>query len=182
MEPTSGTARGHDRRLTQLRGRALGYQRSTLSAPGRCRAPEGWAESVQTADLGDGVELFDTAADDLLGLTAHTRAGIRIVEADPDVPEDIDILDGPMRGPCRLVDRVDESLRQGLVLGTLEGNLAVAEHRCHVDLDPDTGAVTATIRTIWRPRSAYLLPGAARREERAFQRLGEKLVRALGGR
>ena len=180
MEPISDTVTGRDRRPAQLGGRALGYQRSTLSAPGRCRAPEGWAESVQTADLGDGVELFDTAADDLLGLTAHTRAGIRIVEADPDVPEDIDILDGPMRGPCRLVDRVDESLRQGLVLGTLEGNPAVAEHRCHVDLDPDTGAVTATVRTTWRPGSAYVLPGAGRREARAYRRMGQRLVRALG--
>lgn len=97
-----------------------------------------------------------------------------------EIPEDIDVLDGPMRGPCRLVDRTDESLRQGLVVGTLEGNPAVAEHRCRLDLDPHTGAVTATIRTFWRPRSDSILPGAERREVRAYRKMIERLVRALG--
>lgn len=130
--------------------------------------------------LGEGIELFDTSADDLLSLTAHDRAGMRTAPADPPLPSDLVVLDGPMRGPCRLVDRIDESLRQGLVVGTLEGNSAVAEHRCHLDLQPGTAEVTATVRTMWRPRTFYVLPGAAAREERAYERLGSRLLRALG--
>ena len=180
MEPISDTVTGRDRRPAQLGGRALGYQRSILAGPGRCHAPEGWAEISLTSRLGEGTALFDVTSDDLLGLDAHCRAGFRLVGADPGLPSDVDLLDGPMRGPCRVVDRTDESLRQGLVFGTLEGNPAVAEHRCHVDLDPDTGAVTATVRTTWRPGSAYVLPGAGRREARAYRRMGQRLVRALG--
>lgn len=175
--PETDTERGH--RLTRLNDRALGYQRSALVAPCPSRVPEGWRELTVRSVLGHGLEVFDAAADDLLDLDAHDRAGIRMAGADPELPADVDVLDGPMRGPCRFVDRTDESLRQGLVVGTLEGNPAVAEHRCHLAFDPLTGAVTVTIRTMWRPRSAYILPGAGRREVRAYRRMGERLVRAL---
>ncbi|EFV93474.1 hypothetical protein ES5_00662 [Dietzia cinnamea P4] len=161
-----------------LPGPALGYQRSALPAHG-C-APEGWREVVATAELGGGVAEFDALADDLLSLSAHRRSGLRITPTDRDSSVDVVILDGPMRGPCRLVDRIDESLRQGLVVGTLEGNTAVAEHRCHLDLDPDTSAVTATVRTVWRPRTFYVLPGATARETRAYGRMADRLLRALG--
>lgn len=180
MEPTPETVTERGHRLARLSGRALSYQRSALVVPGSCRAPDGWQEITVASELGRGLEVFDTAADDLLCLAAHSRAGIRMAGADPELPEDVDVLDGPLRGPCRLVDRTDESLRQGLVVGTLEGNPAVAEHRCRLDLDPDTGAVTATIRTTWRPRSGAVLPGAARREARAYRKMNERLVRALG--
>lgn len=133
------------------------------------------------AVVGEGAALFDALADELLGLAAHQRAGIRTAVADPRLATDLVVLDGPMRGPCRLVDRTDESLRQGFVVGTLEGNAAVAEHRCHLDLDPDTAEITATVRTTWRPRAYVVLPGASRREERAYARMGDRLVRALGG-
>lgn len=180
VEPNPETVTDRGRRLARLSGRALSYQRSSLVLPGPCRAPDGWQEITVASELGCGLEVFDTASDDLLGLAAHRRAGIRMAGADPEIPEDIDVLDGPMRGPCRLVDRTDESLRQGLVVGTLEGNPAVAEHRCRLDLDPNTGAVTATIRTLWRPRSDSILPGAERREVRAYRKMIERLVRALG--
>lgn len=168
------------RPLSLPTGRALSYQRSMLSPSGQCRLPDGWREISVTAPLGEGVATFDACADDLLTLAAHGRAGIRMVGVDDGLPADIDILDGPLRGHCRVVDRTDESLRQGLVVGTLEGHPAMAEHRCHIDLDPDTGAVTATVRTTWRPRSAHILPGAGSRERRAFRRMGARLVRALG--
>lgn len=180
MEPTPETAAERGPRLSQLSGRALGYQRSVLVTPGPCRVPDGWREARLTSALGHGLDVFDAVADDLLGLAAHSRAGVRITGSDPELPADVDVLDGPMRGPCRLVDVTDESLRQGFVVGTLEGNTAVAEHRCHLDFDPDAGAVTVTVRTTWRPRSAYILPGAGRREVRAYRRMGERLVRALG--
>lgn len=179
MEPNLETVTGAGRRRAQLSGRALGYQRSALLMAGPSRVPEGWQETRLASAVGHGVELFGTAADALLDLDAHRRAGIRVSGSDPDLPEDVTLLDGPMRGPCRFVDRIDESLRQGLVVGTLDGNPAVAEHRCHLDLDPDTGAVTATVRTAWRPGSAFLLPGAGRREARAYRRMGERLLRAL---
>ena len=176
--PETVTDRGH--RPARLGGRALSYQRSALLLPGPCRAPAGWREVTVVSELGRGLQVFDTASDDLMGLAAHHRAGIRMARADPELPEDVDVLDGPMRGPCRLVDRTDESLRQGLVVGTLEGNPAVAEHRCRLDLDPHTGAVTATVRTTWRPRADSVIPGAGRREVRAYRKMGERLVRALG--
>ena len=159
--------------------RALGYQRSQLAPPGTARLPEGWREVTVTSTLGTGVDLFGAVSDDLLELAAHVRAGIRMSETDPAYPGDVDFLDGPMRGPCRLVDRTDESLRQGLVVGTLEGNRTVAEHRCHVDLDPDTGEVTATARTAWRAGTYFILPGGARRESQAFRRMSERVLRAL---
>lgn len=181
VEPNPEVVTDHGRRVSLPSCQALGYQRSVLAQPGHSRLPEGWQDVTVTAPLGVGVDLFGAAADDLLGLAAHIRSGIRLTGPDPGPPGDIDFLDGPMRGPCRLVDWTDESLRQGLVVGTLEGNHAVAEHRCHIDLDPDTGAVTATVRTTWRPSSAYILPGGRQRESRAYRRMGERLVRALGG-
>ncbi len=180
VEPNLETATGGGRRRARLSGRALGYQRSALLMAGPSRVPDGWQETRLVSAVGHGVEVFGAAADALLDLDAHRRAGIRVAGPDPDLPEDVTLLDGPMRGPCRFVDRIDESLRQGLVLGTLDGNSAVAEHRCHLGLDPDTGAVTATVRTAWRPGSAFLLPGAGRREARAYRRMGERLLRALG--
>lgn len=183
VEPNPEVVTDHGRRVSLPSCRALGYQRSALAQHGYSRLPEGWQDVTVTALLGAGVDLFGVAADDLLGLAAHVRSGIRLTGPDSghSGDRDIDFLDGPMRGPCRLVDRMDESLRQGIVVGTLEGNHAVAEHRCHIDLDPDTGAVTATARTTWRPSSAYILPGGRQRESRAYRRMGERLVRALGG-
>ena len=169
--------RGRD--AQPLPGPALGYRRSDLHEHGR--PPGGWREVIAHAVLGEGVALFDGAADDLLSLTAHARAGIRTAPADPPLASDLVVLDGPMRGPCRLVDLIDESLRQGVVVGTLEGNTAVAEHRCHLDLHPWTGEVTVTVRTVWRPRTFSVLPGAAGREARAYERMGDRLVRTLGG-
>lgn len=164
-------------RPAPLPGPALGYPRALLQDDGR--TPEGWREVVATRDLGQGITRFDALADDLLSLAAHRRSGLRIVPAERDPSVDVVVLDGPLRGACRLVDRIDESLRQGLVVGTLEGNTAVAEHRCHLDLDPTAGAVTATVRTVWRPGTFYVLPGAATREARAHARMAERLLRAL---
>ena len=186
VESISGAVPEGDRRQgppldpppASLPGPALGYQRSSLPAHG-C-APEGWREAVATAGLGEGVAVFDALADDLMSLSAHRRSGLRITPTDRGPSVDVVVLDGPMRGPCRLVDRIDESLRQGLVVGTLEGNIAVAEHRCHLDLHPATSAVTATVRTVWRPRTFYVLPGATAREARAYDRMADRLLRALG--
>lgn len=169
----------HGRDAQPLPGPALGYRRSDLREHGR--PPRGWGEVVAYAALGEGVALFDVAANDLLGLAAHARAGIRTAPADPPLASDLVMLDGPMRGPCRLVELTDESLRQGLVVGTLEGNTAVAEHRCHLDLHPRTDEVTVTVRTVWRPRTFSVLAGAAGREARAYERMGDRLVRAFGG-
>lgn len=177
MNPDAATDPARRAKLPSCRG--LGYQRSVLAPSGTSGLPEGWREVTATAALGSGVDLFGAASDDLLALSAHVRSGIRMSQSDPACPGDIDFLDGPMRGPCRLVDRTDESLRQGLVVGTLEGNHTVAEHRCHVDLDPDTGEVTATARTVWRAGTDFILPGGTRRELQAFRRMSERVVRAL---
>lgn len=177
MELNPDTPARGGRGADPLPGPALGYRRTSLTD--RSCPPAGWREVVACAVLGEGLELFDATADDLLTLAAHIRSGVRIIDTDPARPADITLCDGPMRGPCRVVDRIDESLRQGVVVGTLEGNAAVAEHRCHLDLDPDTARVTVTSQTVWRPRSFYVLPGAADREARTFRRMGDRLARAL---
>lgn len=177
MEPNPEPILPGGRRAGPLPGPALGYQRTTLA--GRNCPPDGWREVVARTPLGEGLYLFDAAADDLLTFAAHTRAGVPIAGTDPAFPADITLGDGPMRGPCRVVRRIDESLTQGIVVGTLEGNHAVAEHRCHLDLDPDSTRITATARTVWRPRSFYVLPGAAHREARAYRRMCDRLLRAL---
>lgn len=180
MEPGTEHVTDGESALPRLGARALGYQRSVLLLPGGL--PAGWEEVRAVGVVGSGAEVFDAAAEELFSLSAHERAGTRMARADPEQPDDVVILEGPLRGPCRIVDRTDESLCQGLVVGTLEGSPAVAEHRCHVDLDPATGAVTVTVRTAWRPSRAYLLPGAGRREMRAYRKMGERLVRAVGVR
>lgn len=177
MESNPDTPGRGGRRVESLPGPALGYRRTSLAD--RSCPPDGWREVVACEVLGEGLDLFDSTADDLLTFAAHIRSGLRIIGTDPALPADVTLCDGPMRGPCRVVDRIDESLRQGVVVGTLEGNAAVAEHRCHLDLDPDTARVTATSHTVWRPRSFYVLPGAADREARAFRRMVDRVVRAL---
>lgn len=171
------TAPAGRRRVDPVRGPALGYQRSRLT--GHENLPDGWREVSASATLGEGVDLFDRVTDDLLDFSAHDRAGVGVVQTTRESPTDVMVTGGPMRGPCRLVDRIDESLRQGLVVGTLAGNRAVAEHRCHLDLDPRSGCVAVTVRTVFRPRDVSVLPGAAGREAAAHQRMVDRVVRAL---
>ena len=160
-----------------MRGTALGYPDAGVS--GRTSLPDGWCEASAEEVVGAGVAAFDAASDDLMSFALHRRAGVRVVTADPATWTDLDLLDGPMRGPCRLLRVIDESLRQGVVVGTLERNRAVAEHRCHLELDPDRGTVRATVRAVWRPRAGTVLPGAAERERWSYRNLVDRLVREL---
>lgn len=184
VESNYGARRSGGRRVETDRATGLSYDLSETG--GYEHPPRGWRAVTSIAVVGTGAEVCDELAEELLDFTVHRRAGVRVVKIGADGPDDqgtaVDALwlDGPMRGPCRRLGRTDESLRQGLVVGTLEGNRVVAEHRCLLEVDPVTEAVEATVRTFWRPATGRLLPGADVREARAFQRMADRVVWAFG--
>ncbi len=58
---------------------------------------------------------------------------------------------GVAAAPCRVVYVVDEPLRQGFAYGTLLGHPECGEESFVIEMDPDTGAVTARIIAFSRP-------------------------------
>lgn len=158
-------------------GAALAYPRAGVS--GRAGPPVGWEAASAGLGLSGDARAFDRLAESLLSYDVHRYAGVRVEAADPAAPTVLEVLDGPLRGPCRLLAVTDESLVQGLVVGTLEGNRAVAEHRCHLRFDPAAGWIAVAVRTVWCPGSGYVLPGAVTREAWSHRRLVDAVGRAL---
>lgn len=159
-------------------GLALDYPRAGLSA--EPALPAGWLAADDVRVVGAGVTAFDRLAELLLDLEVHRRAGMACRPGDPAAPAVLEVREGPLRGPCRLVETIDESLAQGLVVGTGLGNRARAEHRCVLGFDPDSGSVTARSRTVWHPGADHVLPGATTRLDRAHRRLLARLGAELG--
>lgn len=150
-------------------GPALNYQR-----PGGVGAslPEGWLAVRESRPVARGVEAFDRLSELLMSYRVFDLARMPVHERDGGVA----IGAGALAGPGRVVDRVDESLVQGLALGTVEGNGNCGELRVELCFDEDAAEVGATACLMWKGR-VHVLPGAGQREQARQRR---SLLRLLG--
>lgn len=158
------------RRLSGTTGAALNYPRlGGAGAP----LPAGWVSVRETQLVAYGVPAFDRLSEMLMSTRVFDLAGMPIRDTGHD---GVCFDGGLLSGPGRVVDRIDESLVQGLTLGTVEGNGNCGELRLELCFDEVAGQVDATVALVWKAR-VHVLPGAGRREQ---SRQRKNVLRLLG--
>lgn len=99
---------------------------------------------------------FDAAARDLLEWRMHSRAGLRVEASEIPLRQDTVVLMrwelGPLavKIPCRVLEVIDESRRQGFAYGTLPGHPEAGEERFILE-QLDDGHILFTITAYSRP-------------------------------
>lgn len=153
----------------------LNYQRRSVG--GRFCVPTSWCTVKETSAVGSSIADFDRLADRLMSLEVFAEGRMPLEES---AVGDHSFTTGPMSGPVTEVERIDESLVQGLVLGTALGNSHCGELRIELELDEDSETVTGTAEMSWQC-AAHLLPGAQRRESSRRRRALQRLLDAVRG-
>ncbi len=143
---------------------------ATLSPP----LPSGYHVIRIERVIGAGADAFGRAADALVQWDAHRGAGLSVwsSHARAVVGAVVVLRVGPGRAgflaPCRVVAVVDEPARHGFAYGTLRGHPERGEEAFIVELDQESGQVTARIVAFsaagrWYTRLGWFLPRLVQR-------------------
>jgi uncharacterized protein (UPF0548 family) len=115
--------------------------------------PAGYAHLTVSAQIGEGRQRFEQAADAVMHWGMQRGAGLSVRAS-----SEVAVLDavvvvrmmGFLRAPCRVVYVIDEPDVRGFAYGTLPGHPECGEERFAVRHDPITSAVFAEVSAFSR--------------------------------
>lgn len=163
---------------------AEGLTYAEVGATLAAELPAGYHHLDERRRLG-GREVFDAAADFVLGWGLQREAGLRVPTSAP-VAEGLDVRLrlGPLAVPVRVVRVVDERDRRGFVYGTLPGHPETGEEAFLVERDAD--GTWLRVRAFSRPARWYSRLGGPvtswmqRRYTERYLAAADSSVRASG--
>jgi uncharacterized protein (UPF0548 family) len=135
--------------------------------------------------IGEGVDVFERAANAVRTWEMHRAMGVGIQASAPEASPGVDVtvtLGGVIKAPCRIVWTVDEPRRKGWAYGTLPGHPECGEEAFIVDRTGD-GTVWLTITAFSRGAKWYARAGGAatRGLQHAYARRCGVVLRRLAG-
>ncbi|BBC32832.1 hypothetical protein SGFS_041260 [Streptomyces graminofaciens] len=162
-----------------------GYTYTDVGATREGRTPPGFHPLHVRTRLGEGVEVFQRAAQAVFTWEMHRAMGVGIrteaMEAAPGVDLTVS-LGGVIKAPCRVVWTLDDPRRKGWAYGTLPGHPECGEEAFVVDRTGD-GTVWLTVSAFSRPAKWYARAGGAatRGLQHAYARRCGVVLRRLSG-
>jgi uncharacterized protein (UPF0548 family) len=163
---------------------AFTYEDVGATRQGRC--PKGFHPMRVRTRIGEGADVFRTAAGAVLSWQMHRAVGVTIdTTAEAARPgADVTVGLGWIKAPCRVVWTVDEDDRAGFAYGTLPGHPECGEEAFVVERAGD-GTVWLTVTAFSRPAARWVRAAgpSARVLQRAYaRRCGAVLRRICGSR
>lgn len=110
---------------------------------------DGWTITDSSLVLGHGRECFDQATQRLFTWQAHRFARVDVREQAPDT---VELMIGPTRSRCLILEQRTDADSSLLIYGTLPGHVESGEEAFHVSISPDgtvTGRCVAFSRHAW---------------------------------